>query len=260
VSKPCSTSGAGGLLLDLRGDDRRVAGGKYPSSQLTLGEYAAYSMGVGLGLRSESANIQPIAGGIGLLVDALGEDRYEVGEFGFGTGYFLGIGIVRDLAGNDEVHASRFGIATAAHLGVGLVLDDEGDDLWSNPHPVACGAGWDLGLAFLLDAEGDDRYVTDGLGPASATITSLGVLIDAAGRDVYSASGLHAFGNGGHELDVARRSKCLAFFLDLGGEADVYPESPLRPRPANAVETLRRQVSSSEGVTKETGVGVFVDR
>ena len=248
-----------GLLLDLRGNDQRLAGQKYPSSQLTPGEFSAYSMGVGLGLRSME-HPQAAAGGIGLLVDALGDDRYEVGEFGFGTGYFLGTGVVRDVRGNDEVHASRFGIASAAHLGLGLVLDDAGDDLWSNPHPVSCGAAWDLGLAFLLDASGDDRYRAQGLGPASASITSLAVVVDAGGRDDFSAAGLMAFGNGGHELDVTRQTKSLSFFLDLGGEVDTYPDSPLRPRPADESQTLRRHVNSAEGVTKETGVGFFVDR
>ncbi len=249
-----------GMLIDARGDDVRNARGKYPSSYGTENEFSSFSMGCGLGFRSLDPATTKAAGGVGVLVDCAGNDRSTVGEFGFGVGYFAGSGIVRDMAGNDEVHGSRYGIATGAHYGLGIVLDDGGDDLWSNPYTASCAGNWDLALSYLLDAAGDDHYVSAGIGLGSATITSLAVLVDGDGTDSYENPGDYSFGNGGHEEDVDRETKSILMFLDLGRRTDTYSVSTLKPAPENDAETVRRKVDTKDGVTKESGVGVFVDR
>lgn len=249
-----------GILIDARGDDVRTARGKYPSSYGTENEFSSFSMGSGLGFRTLDLTTTKAAGGVGVLLDCEGNDRSTVGEFGFGVGYFAGSGIVRDLAGDDEVHASRYGIATGAHYGLGIVLDDGGNDLWSCPYTASCAGNWDLTLSYLFDASGDDRYVSAGIGLGSATITSLAVLVDSAGKDEYQNAGDYCFGNGGHEEDILRASKCISLFVDLGGGEDSYPPISLRPAPDNGTETVRRKVDTKDGSTKETGVGVFVDR
>jgi hypothetical protein len=249
-----------GMLIDSRGDDERNAKGKYPSSYGTANEYSSFSMGCGFGFRSLDQPTTKAAGGVGVLVDCAGNDRSTVGEFGFGVGYFAGSGIVRDCSGNDEVHASRYGIATGAHYGLGIVLDDEGDDVWANPNTASCAGNWDLTLSFLLDAAGDDRYSAAGIGLGSATITSLAAFVDGGGKDTYENTGDYCFGSGGHEEDLERGTKCISMFLDLGRDKDGYPPSTMKPAPENDGQTVRRKVDSKDGVTKETGVGVFVDR
>ncbi len=249
-----------GLLIDVAGNDERTAKGKYPSSYGTEGEFSSHSQGSGLGFRTLDGTTKKAAGGFGILVDGGGNDVSTVGEFGFGVGYFMGTGIVRDMGGNDRVEASRYGIATGAHYGVGIVLDDGGDDFWRNEHTASLAGNWDLTLSFLLDAAGDDEYHGAGISLGGATITSLAAFVDADGKDSYATSGANCFANAGHPQDLDRKGRSLAFFLDLGGDEDVYPGVSLDPPPANDLELVRRRNHTKDETTAETGVGVFIDR
>lgn len=257
-----------GASIDVAGDDVRECRGRYGSSYGTKDEYNAFSQGAGVGLRVLDYETRKAAGGLGVLLDLEGDDRSTVGEFGHGVGYFAGVGIARDLEGDDVVRASRYGIATGAHYGVGVVLDDEGDDLWSNPYTASIAGNWDLTFSFFLDREGDDTYEAAGIGLGSATITSLACFVDGDGRDTYRMGGSTCFGNAGHASDVARGSRSLGLFLDLGGDEDEYPDtSPLMPAPANGLECARRKTDTytdgegeeAERRTAESGCGVFLD-
>ncbi|MDA1267317.1 MAG: hypothetical protein O2816_19725 [Planctomycetota bacterium] len=257
-----------GALIDVAGDDVRECRGRYGSSYGTANEYNAFSQGAGVGFRVLDYTTKKASGGLGVLLDCAGNDRSVVGEFGHGVGYFVGTGIARDLGGNDEVRASRYGIATGAHYGISVVLDDAGDDLWHNPYTASLAGNWDLTLSFFLDRAGDDTYQAGGIGLGSATITSMACFVDGGGKDSYALGGRTAFGNAGHTQDVARGSRSLGMFLDLGGAEDTYPaSSPLLPPPGNDLETARHQEDThtqGEGdsavtTTGESGNGVFLD-
>jgi hypothetical protein len=250
-----------GLLVDGAGDDQRRAGERYPSSYGTAGEFMAMSQGAGIGMRTLTADRLHLAGGVGVLVDGAGDDRSEVGEFGFGIGYFLGTGIVRDRAGNDQVDASRYGIATGAHQAVSVVLDDGGDDRWTNPHTASIAGNWDHTASVLVDLRGDDLYQGAGITLGSATITSFAALIDGGGSDRYEAGGSGlALGTCGHEHDARNQTRCVALFVDEGAGRDVYERAGGEPAPADGLILVRRKEDGFEDRRVETGVGVFADR
>ena len=251
--------GAVGLLVDGSGSDERRALGTYPSTYGTEGEFHACSMGAGLGLRMLDLELPQRAGGWGLMLDGGGDDVSEVGEFGFGMGYFFGVGIVRDQGGDDVVRANRYGAATGAHFGVGVVLDDEGDDRWEAPHTAGLAGNWDLTLSFLADGAGDDHYVGGGICLGGSTITSIAGFEDRSGVDTYERAGGVAFGRAGHPSDLARGAASLAVFLDTGGTADVYPEGAGQGIGDDSTVVHQRTESSGEAEGL-AGVGLFVDR
>lgn len=245
-----------GFLLDVEGDDHRRATGRYPSSYGTEGEFSAMSQGAAVGMRTLRAAPLRLAGGLGILVDGAGDDTSEVGEFGYGMGYFLGAGIVRDRGGNDTVDASRYGIATGAHQAVGLVLEDGGNDTYRNPHAASIAGNWDHVVSVLVDAAGDDVYEGGGITLAGATITSFAALVDGGGRDRYRGSGL-GLGQAGHASDVRNGTRSVALFVDLGGARDSY-QGPTEA--ADGKILVHRREDTHEGQKAVSGVGVFVDR
>lgn len=248
-----------GALVDVEGEDTRRCRGSYPSTYGTAGEFNAFSQGCGIGLRTLDPLTRKAAGGVGVLVDGGGDDVSEVGEFGYGCGYFFGVGVARDLGGHDQVRASRYGIATGAHFGVGVVLDDEGNDRWVCPYTAAVAGNWDLTYSFFIDRSGDDIYEASGISLGSSTITSLAVFMDCAGVDEYRTGGAHCFGNAGHPQDLGRDAVSVSMFIDLGGARDVYPTTGLVPGPTNDLVAARRRSDSDNGREGETGVGVFLD-
>ena len=250
-----------GLLADAKGNDLRIATGKVPSTYGTKGKWNGQSQGAAYGMRTLDYENFHVAGGFGILIDGAGDDRSQVGEFGYGIGYYFGTGIVRDMGGDDVIEASRYGIATGAHNGIGLVYDDSGNDRYVNPHTASLAGNWDLNLSFLLDRRGNDHYSGAGITLGSSTITSLALFLDANGKDTYVVSGGQCFAAAGHPQDATRKTRSLAFFLDLGRDRDHYPEnSPLDPKPSNGLECVRRVSHPGKDSRVETGVGVFLDR
>jgi hypothetical protein len=63
-------------------------------------------------------------GGIGLLCDLAGDDRYEAGEVSQCAGWLFGMGILYDRSGRDQYHGTRYSQGAAAHGGVGILADD----------------------------------------------------------------------------------------------------------------------------------------
>lgn len=215
-----------GLLVDAEGNDNYTANGPdFPSRYETPGVYAGLSQGFGWGIRGYAA------GGIGALYDFAGDDRYSVGEFGQGTGYFQGLGILHDASGNDRYVGSRYAQGSGAHQAAGIVVDDSGNDVYQCNGAAAQGAAWDQSAAMLVDREGDDSYSATELAQGSAAQQAVGVLIDRDGRDTYLCSGT-CQGESGDNTYQYDASKVFSFsaLIDRGGKADSYS----RPRPNNA--------------------------
>ena len=76
-----------------------------------------------------------LAGGMGLLLDIAGHDRYQSANFSQGHGYFFGVGLLLDLDGDDEYQAARYGHGSSAHYGVALFNDRHGDDRYGSTGP-----------------------------------------------------------------------------------------------------------------------------
>jgi hypothetical protein len=208
-----------GILLDAAGNDTR--------NTFTL------SQGYGF------------TGGVGLLEDLQGDDRYlaNVGDPSLGgtTIYYSpqlpaagnstlsqgageglrddtntlywagGLGVLRDVAGADVYQGSVFAQGTGYWFGIGLLLDGAGDDqydaLWYTQ-----GSAAHAGIAVLWDVAGDDRY-----GPMWAPKSGNlgtghdfgeGFLLDMAGNDTMRGGGL-SLGEG--------NDNGLGLLVDVGG-------------------------------------------
>jgi hypothetical protein len=173
-----------GLLLDLAGADRYVADDTLitnPSPQ-TAAHNTSLAQGCGFGRRAHPGDERSLAGGLGLLVDARGDDVYRAGVFGQGVGYWYGIGALVDLAGDDDGQAAWYGQGAGAHFAVGCLVDAAGADRHCVALGQGLGQGQDESVGVLVDHRGDDRYVSSAHALGSAIWNGVGVLDDGAGR------------------------------------------------------------------------------
>jgi hypothetical protein len=192
------------LLVDLAGDDRYQSG-YFGQGAAAFGtgalidvagddEYRLVAWGQGLGL----------AGGLGLLWDRGGSDRYAVAgaadpfnrgllsgaqgaAFGFRTLLGGGIGILRDERGDDRYEAEMFAQGSGYYYGVGLLWDESGHDHYRAIR-YAQGNGAHEAVGVLRDEDGFDAYELGyGVGQGMGLDLALGVLFDGAGDDRYAA-------------------------------------------------------------------------
>lgn len=246
-----------GALIDTEGNDRYVCGGTPSSYNHTeapaaapgdpMYQYDCFGLGVGSGKRIFSPQrdrlLYGLAGGVGLLLDLSGDDRYRSANFSQGAGYFFGVGLACDFEGQDEHLAARYGLAAGAHFGIGLMLDRQGRDRYVSSGPVYTGAAaWDVSVTLAIDAGMDDDAYdlsrSTGLGIADHRARSL--FIEEGGQDRY----LVPTGLGVGLI------QSLAGFFDLAG-SDLYggpDDSSTAGRPRNRV-VLRREPG-----------GLFVDQ
>jgi hypothetical protein len=230
------TQGMGGplgfaVLDDLEGNDTYYTGGKYYDDYEETPGYDGWGQGVGAGARAV-AN-----GGIGVILDGAGDDKYEFDYLAHGGGYWLGLGFARDFGGNDqrlgatqktyeggrrtERRYQRFGSGFGCHYAVGLCIDDLGDDVY---HGTIMGLGhaWDCSVGGLYDLDGKDRYEsTGGLTQGSAHQAGIAVLFDYRGDDFYRG---YSQGNAPGGISYHPVPQCggnFSFVIDYGGK-DTY--------------------------------------
>lgn len=255
-----------GAVVDVAGDDRYQCGDKYPSNynvadapESTPGDprfqYECFGLGTGSGKRIYTTDLEQrsygLAGGLGMLIDLDGNDRYRSSNFSQGCGYFFGIGLKLDVNGNDEHGAARYGHAAGAHYGVGLFIDYHGDDRYTSTGPFYNGGtAWDRSVMLFIDAgPGDDVYDlrrSDGLGLADFSAWSL--FIEEGGNDRYLVGDGP---DGARGMGMASNGSMSGFF-DLAGEDDyaIVPRSDL-------AGPVRR--GNGQTLPDQAG-GVFVDR
>jgi hypothetical protein len=249
-----------GAVVDAAGDDRYQCGGTYPSRYNADDapdgnpdnprfQYECFGLGTGSGTRihpgDPAQRAEGLAGGLGLLLDLGGHDRYRSANFSQGCGYFFGVGMKLDMDGHDEHAAARYGHAAGAHYGVGVFIDYAGDDRYASTGPFYnVATAWDASVMMGIDAgSGNDVYDlrrSDGLGMAAHRAWSL--FIEVGGRDRYLVpNGMGAASDGS-----------MSGFFDLAGD-DEYAVAP-RPDPTGSV-----QRGNGETVQDQAG-GLFVDR
>jgi hypothetical protein len=235
-----------GFVFDERGDELYLANGPKPSVYGDEGVHASFSQGMGFGYRKYAA------GGIGILCDVAGDDKYQAGEFSQGGAYFHGLGVLRDFSGNDSYDAKRYAQGFGVHQAFGVLIDDEGNDTYVGSVAENQGAAWDIAAGALLDKSGNDTFTAQVLSQGSAAQQAIGYLIDLGGNDLYEASA-HSQGisrDNGYHWD-ATHSFSFSMLLDLGSGDDSYSlggennttfETEPDPKPAG------------------NGVGMFIDR
>ena len=176
-----------GVLLEKAGDDSYEAGGVAPDTGRDGSHFLSMSQGFGLGLRlaDEDFNRFSLSGGVGVLADFRGDDRYKVDVFGQGSGYYFGAGLLFDGEGNDRYNGYNYTQGAGVHSAVGALLDGGGNDVYEGMHHSA-GNGLDRGVGVIFDLKGNDRYdnSTDCQG-AGVKPFGLGMLVDHEGDDAY---------------------------------------------------------------------------
>jgi len=174
--------GAGGvaLLWDRSGNDVYVAGGL--PDPFDRGGGISFAQGAASGWRGE------LGGGIGILRDDGGDDRYEAQMFSQGTGYYYAYGVLWDRSGKDTYAAVRYAQGNGTHQAAGLLDDEAGDDSYALAVGVGQGMGLDLAVGALVDRAGSDSYRTVFLSQGTATANGFGVLADLEGENSLSLS------------------------------------------------------------------------
>ncbi len=174
--------------------------------------------------------------GVAGLVDAVGDDRYELAPWPLvaasaqlpDRNSSMGQGAGRGWWGGA---AGREGLRTAG--GVGVLLDLQGNDHY-RAQVFAQGAGYQEGLGVLVDGGGDNRFEAAWYALGAAAHGGAGILVaSGGGDDVYRVSHVTSLG-AGHDA-------ALGWFEDRAGH-DVYALSDV-----------------GFGVGLDGGVGVFID-
>lgn len=204
-----------GALLDFEGADSYETGGKYTHAPLMPNDFRSMGQGMGFGFRPD------FAGGLGLLYDGKGNDRYQGGVYAQGVGYWYATGMLIDESGNDVYNAIYYPQGSGIHLACGYLYDGSGDDAYYSRNGPGQGAGHDWGQGILIDGAGNDAYSIQG-GNGLGLSNSVGIFVDKAGNDRYERNEAQNYGSGA----ASRSTGSIGLFLDLGGK-DSYPDSTM---------------------------------
>jgi hypothetical protein len=153
LSQAVGLPGGAGWLLDGNGNDTYYSKGERPTAYGNPGIFDSWSQASAIGFRGMQS------GGVALLYDGEGKDRYEAGSFSQGGGYYFGIGMLRDAGNQNDVYiGAHYNQAFAAHQAIGFFEDLGGNDFYTTRHAVAQGTAWDEAVAVFIDHAGDDVY------------------------------------------------------------------------------------------------------
>ena len=170
-----------GLLWDRAGADTYLASGI--ADAFDRGGGVSFAQGAGLGGRTS------LGGGIGILRDDAGNDRYEAEMFAQGTAYYFGSGLLWDRGGDDRYRAVRYAQGCGVHQAVGLLRDESGNDSYDLRIGVGQGMGLDQSVGVLRDDAGDDDYSAPEFSQGAATANGVGLLVDLDGTNRFRANG-----------------------------------------------------------------------
>ena len=298
-----------GVLLDAGGKDRYEAKGALAqgAAQFGLGAlidvggddvYAAHHeaqgaafFGVGLLLDLAGTDAYAIradgqgyggCGGVGVLADRSGDDRYEAfvdpavsgrpsyhsdlkvsasnaqgcgmgrrGDGSDGHSWAGGLGALLDAEGNDRYLAGNWCQGVGYWFGTGLLWDGTGNDEYDG-NGWSSGAGAHFCIGALVDESGDDLHRTrQNWGPCFGHDFTAAVLVDLAGNDRYEC------GDSGISHSINRS---VALLVDAGGD-DAYVFTKPERRPATAPFDARYldRTGSSLYWTEPRSAAVFVD-
>ncbi len=202
-----------GAIVDAKGNDFYYGKGSHPSSYGTPGIFGGFCQGCGLGFRTVAS------GGIGLLLDGGGKDKYEAGIFSQGGGYYFAWGILVDKGSDNDVHiGSRYAQGWSAHQASGTFMEYGGDDYYDTRNAVHAGLAWDECTSLFIDRAGNDTYYRGGFSIGASAHNSITLFIDEGGDDDYHLGGEPAR-SGPNEY---HGGSSLSMFIDLGGGNDKY--------------------------------------
>jgi HEAT repeat protein len=195
-----------GWLVDADGDDTYRAGGLSLNEPLFTGVTYSFAQGFSSGYREDTGGV---SGGVGLLTDLLGADRYLGDTYLQAASYWFAVGSLYDASGDDAYSAHHYAQSSAMHCCAAFHFDLAGSDSYTTKVGASLAIGHDYGVAFLLDRAGDDLYIGQDSTPGVGVANGLGIFVDAAGKDRYD--GPPGQGN------AARGTGSLGVFADLDG-------------------------------------------
>lgn len=215
------------VLYDREGDDLyegKVTPPLYGSAQDPTVN-SSFVQGAGFGRRGDAFPDRiNMSGGIGVLRDRAGDDRYTASIFGVGTGYWGGMGLLLDGAGNDHYDARWYTQGGAAHFAYAALIDGGGRDIHNmnaTRQNMTAGAGHDFSLGiFVARGNEDDTYLTPNLALGAGNANGAGLFVDEGGADRYVPATALTLGNAALETltDMGRLMRpTVGIFLDSGG-------------------------------------------
>lgn len=259
-----------GALYDGGGDDTYFA---HPSDVLYFSPQSpgvsnsSFVQGVAFGRRDDAGGLY-MSGGLGILRDRAGHDRYTCGIFCQASGYWYGTGLLLEGEGDDHYDGEWYVQAGDAHFAVAVLLDDAGDDVFNETavrRNAGLGGGHDFSSAWLIDRGGDDVHRGPGLSFGTGHAGGFGAFLDLGGTDTYDATGDLSFGNASVETpgDPARRmAGSVGIFLERGG-TDTYARPTPSPLANDSTWTQAAHTGENEtgaGLDRETGaIGAGLD-
>ena len=202
--------------------------GIYPSAQMPTTANSSFCQGAGFGSRNDSLSggigiLRDTSGddtysagvfaqgtgywqGTGILADGGGSDVYDAFWYvqGGAAHYALGI-LVDDGDGDDRFNQQRA------------------------PIGVMQGSGHDFSTGIFINEAGDDRYTFSSLGMGASNCNGMGLAVDNGGDDHYSSTSTNGWGIGnlsGECMDTRPDSRAMGIMIDAAG-TDTYsaPES-----------------------------------
>ncbi|MFQ5591684.1 MAG: hypothetical protein ACE5HE_11010 [Phycisphaerae bacterium] len=247
--------GGVGVLADRSGDDlyeavrdAKITGRpSYHSPREDIS--VSNAQGCAIGRRGDGADGHSWAGGLGLLLDSEGNDKYTSGNWTMGTGYWFGVGILHDGGGDDEYRGVCYSQGTGAHFCIGALIDEDGDDLHKAEATANMSVAWghDFTVALLVNIGGDDKYDVRGNGLSYSINRSLTALIDVGGNDSYTGKGGNRPGTAlfdkrfrprGNVSDYFADTTSLGLFLDVGGHDTYHTHEATSGEAANELAHL----------------------
>ena len=194
-----------------RGNEVYYAGGVYLDAPLFSDRYQSFSQGFAIGERDID-----YAGGIAMLVDYSGNNRYLGDVYDQGVGYWYSAGFLYDGGGNDTYEMTQYGQGSGIHLAVGGLIDVSGNDSYTLHTGLGTGGSHDFAASILQDRGGNDQYFGNTSCYGGALTNSVAILIDRSGDDTYAGRR-----DGGINFGRPERGfNSIGLFLDMGGNDD----------------------------------------
>ena len=254
LSQAVGLPGGAGWLLNANGNDTYYSKGERSTSYGEPGIFDSFSQAFAVGFRG----IQ--SGGVAILYDGGGRDRYEAGNFSQGGGYYFGIGMLRDAGGENDVYiGSRYNQGFAAHEAIGFFEEMGGDDFYTTRQAVAQGTSWDESITAFIDHAGDDVYEGGGnYSQGASAHNGFSLFLDLGGKNRFdykvpqgSAGPNDYHGGSSFSLFIAAEDKGNTYTSEmrsstirLNGEYGLFVDLP------NSIESAVRTKSWQSVVRK----------
>ena len=203
-----------GICHGSKGNDIYFAGGIYLHTPLFNDRYQSFSQGFSIGDRYNN-----YAGGIAFLIDDGGNDYYLGDIYNQGVGYWYSGGFLYDKAGNDHYEMTQYGQGSGIHLAVGGLIDNSGHDSYIINAGLGQGGSHDYAASVMIDRRGNDKYLGATSCNGCGLTNAVGLFFDRSGNDMYGGNpDGYAIGSGRWN----RNTGSIGVFVDAKGK-DYYP-------------------------------------